>query len=631
MTASSDANSNPQYTVGTQLRAAGFTLLVGWMVWYFQPMANVDRIWSDVLLVCQEHPAESDIVIVQVTAQDVLENGVDRLDRRFIARTFLRFADFGVRRVLSDINLNAQLSAEEFSALFGALQRLGPERFATGYEPNEQMQGRKELLELATIVDLRLISGHDARYREFNYPLLSPAADPITWLALGERSSRATAFDLRVNPDSFATYTISEVNQPLFDPAKLRDKLVILAIDQSVNRTRVYLPMTGETNRGTLLAMATHAKLNQYERRLSIGNVALTVQAVSAVLAGLLIGLWSTTVRRAFLWFMVVGGVLMFAASYMVVSNGTPARPALTLILTLSSLYSALAFRMKLPQLLWGFMAGDLSPEEAWAWRMQAEGRQPAVLFGSSGFIKRANLAAIEAFQFHMPTYRQDGVQLAKLCSPEVGVHASEVTTKIRNEQTWALSWPHAHLPVVVFTDITSAAQEQAALKRQLTTDPLTKVLNRKGFEDAVDEMNRQGRRDYAILFMDMNGFKQVNDEQGHEAGDLLLKHAAARFASIMRATDRLARLGGDEFAVLMVGHLDRDSVQAMALRLEATLVDPIDVGSAIVYVGVAAGFALPESPEETSADVLRRADHEMYARKSYLKSLKGEKPRSSR
>lgn len=631
MAASPEATSNQRQTLSTQLQAAGFTFLVAWMVWYFQPMANVDRIWSDVLLVCQEHPAESDIVIVQVTAQDVLANGVDRLDRRFIARTFARFADCGVRRVLSDINLNSQLSAEEFSALFGALQRLGPQRFATGYEPKEQMRGRKELLELATIVDLRLISGFDARYREFDYPLDSPAADPITWLASGEFSSGPTAFDLRVNPQSFTTYTISEIHDPLFDPNKLRDKLVILAMDQSVNRTRVYLPISGETNRGTLLAMATHAKLNQYERRMSIGNVALTVQGVSAVLAGLLIGLWSSTVRRAFLWFMVVGGVLMFAASYMVVSNGTPGRPALTLILTLSSLYSALAFRMKLPQLLWGFMAGDLSPEEAWAWRTQADGKQPAVLFGSSGFIKRANAAAIQAFQLHAPSFADDGVQLAKLCSPEVGDHASEITTNIQSEQIWALAWPHVHLPMVVFTDITTATQEQAALKRQLTTDPLTKVLNRKGFEDAVDEINRQGRRDYAILFMDMNGFKQVNDEQGHDAGDLLLKHAAARFASVMRATDRLARLGGDEFAVLMVGHLDRDSVQSMALRLEATLVDPIDVGSAIVYVGVAAGFALPESPAETSADVLRRADHEMYARKSYLKSLKGEKPRSSR
>lgn len=613
------------------MRAAAFTLLVGWTVWYLQPMANVDRIWSDVLLACQEHPAESEIVIVQVTAQDVLENGVDRLDRKFIARTFARFADHGVRRVLSDINLNAQLSTEEFSALLTSLQRLGPARFATGYEPNEQMQGRKELRDLATTVDLRMISGHDARFREFSYPSQSPAADPIAWLAFGESASGPTAFDLRVDPQSFARYTISEIHQPMFDPAKLRDKLVILAMDQSVNRTRVYLPMSGESNRGTLLAMATHAKLRQYERHLAIGDIVLTVHAVSAVLAGLLIGLWSTTVRRAFLWFMAVGGVLMFAASYMVVSNGTPARPASTLILTLSSLYSALAFRMKLPQLLWGFMAGDLSPEEAWAWRTQADGKQPAVLFGSSGFIKRANAAAIQAFQLHAPTFTQDGVQLAKLCSPEVGEHASEITTNIGNEQIWALAWPHVHLPMVVFTDVTAAAQEQAALKRQLTTDPLTKVLNRKGFEDAVAEMNRQGRQDYAILFMDMNGFKQVNDEQGHEAGDLLLKHAAARFASVMRPSDRLARLGGDEFAVLMVGQLDCDSVQAMALRLEATLVEPIDVGSAMVHVGVAAGFALPESPAETSAEVLRRADHEMYARKSYLKSLKGEKPRSSR
>ncbi|MBL8856314.1 MAG: diguanylate cyclase [Planctomycetaceae bacterium] len=615
----------------TQLKAVGFTLLIGWFVWSMQPMANVDRIWSDVLLVCQEQPADRDIVVVQVTAADVLENGVDRLDRRFVARTLEKFAEFGARRVLSDINLNAQLSADEYTALLHAMKQLGPERFATGYEPNQQMQGRKELLNLATLVDLRMIPARDTRFREHRYPLGSPVADPIAWLAFGERTQSNTTYDLRVDPHSFQTYTISDLHQPLFPPANLRDKLVILAMDQSVNRTRIYLPITGESNRGTLLAMATHAKLHQYERRLAIGNIVQFVHAGSAVLAGLLIGLWSKSVRRAFLWFMAVGAVLMFGSSYMVVSNGTHAQPAGMLILTLSSLYSALAFRLKLPQLIWGFMSGDLSPEEAWAWRTQSEGKLPAVLFGSSGMIKRANQAAVQAFKLHAPSFAKDGVLLAKLCSPGVGDHAERITTNTDGEQTWTLTWPHGHLPLVVFNDITAAAREQAALKRQLTTDPLTKVLNRKGFEDAVEEINGQGRRDYAILFMDMNGFKQVNDEQGHEAGDLLLKHAAARFASAIRPTDRLARLGGDEFAVLMIGQLDRESVQSMALRLEATLVEPIDVGSAIVHVGVAAGFALPELPTETSTDVLRRADHEMYARKSYLKSLRGETPRNSR
>lgn len=614
-----------------QLKTVGFTLLVGWFVSYMQPMANVDRIWSDLLLVCQERPAASNIVVVQVTATDVLENGVDRLDRKFIASTFQKFADFGARRVLSDINLNAQLSSVEYSALLAAMKQLGPERFATGYEPNVQMRGREELLELATLVDLRMIAGQDARFREHRYPQDSPASDPITWLALGEQTQATTAYDLRVDPRSFATYTISEVHHPRFSPANLRDKLVILAMDQSVNRTRIYLPITGESNRGTLLAMATHAKLNQYERRLAIGDLVLLIQSVSAVLAGLLIGLSSASVRRAFLWFLAFGGVLLFTASYMVVSNGTAARPAGTLILTLSSLYSALAFRMKLPQLLWGFMSGDLSPEEAWAWRTLADGKQPAVLFASSGFIKRANAAAIEALKLHAPTFASDGVQLAKLCTPGVGDHAKQISTHIHGEQFWSLTWPHVHLPLVVFSDITVATQEQAALKRQLSTDPLTKVLNRRGFEEAVDEMNRQGRRDYAILFMDMNGFKQVNDQQGHEAGDLLLKHAAARFASAIRPTDRLARLGGDEFAVLMIGQLDRESVQSMALRLESTLVEPIDVGSAIVHVGVAAGFALPEHAEEASTDVLRRADQAMYSRKSYLKSLAGKVPSGTR
>jgi hypothetical protein len=286
----------------SQWKTVVFTLMVGWWVWYFQPLSSVDRLWSDIRLVCREHPAEPEIVVVQITAADVLENGLDRLDRRFIARTYEKFADYGVRRVLSDVNLNAKLSTEEHVALQAAMQRLGTKRLATGYEPNQQLRGRDDLLRFATMVDLRMIAGADARFRGYVYPMDSDAIDPIAWLAFGEHTQGVTDFDLRVNPSSFTTYTVSELHQPEFVGDNLRDKLVIFAMDESVNRTRVFLPISGESNRGILLAMATQAKLAGYERQLAIGDLVLLIQVCSSVLAGLLIGLSSTGIRRAILW-----------------------------------------------------------------------------------------------------------------------------------------------------------------------------------------------------------------------------------------------------------------------------------------------------------------------------------------
>ena len=130
----------------------------------------------------------------------------------------------------------------------------------------------------------------------------------------------------------------------------------------------------------------------------------------------------------------------------------------------------------------------------------------------------------------------------------------------------------------------------------------------------------------YAILFLDMNGFKEVNDTHGHEAGDILLKEAAARFSSVIRKADLLARLGGDEFAILLEGNLTADLLRQLRSKLETSLVPPIRIGPTQVRVGVAVGWALACDPHESSEEVLRRADAAMYARKAELKG----RPRSS-
>jgi diguanylate cyclase (GGDEF)-like protein len=104
--------------------------------------------------------------------------------------------------------------------------------------------------------------------------------------------------------------------------------------------------------------------------------------------------------------------------------------------------------------------------------------------------------------------------------------------------------------------------------------------------------------------------------------GDRLLQHAAERFASTLRPTDKLSRWGGDEYAILMLGQASLEAVAVLAARLEAVLREPIDLGTVVVRVGVAVGFAVPE-PGQDFAAVMQRADEAMYARKAYLKSAR--------
>ena len=117
-------------------------------------------------------------------------------------------------------------------------------------------------------------------------------------------------------------------------------------------------------------------------------------------------------------------------------------------------------------------------------------------------------------------------------------------------------------------------------LTRQAFHDGLTGLANRALFRDRLDHALAQGRAratSLAVLLVDLDGFKQVNDSLGHDAGDQLLQQIAERFSAVSRPSDTLARLGGDEFALLLEGANERTAT-GVAQRLLAALSEPIEI-----------------------------------------------------
>jgi len=176
--------------------------------------------------------------------------------------------------------------------------------------------------------------------------------------------------------------------------------------------------------------------------------------------------------------------------------------------------------------------------------------------------------------------------------------------------------------------ELAAARARMTELEARAEIDPLTDVLNRRGFERelkrALAYVKRYGTS-AALIYLDLNGFKRINDRHGHAAGDILLKAVAMVLTRHVRASDVVARLGGDEFALLL-WNLSEAHALAKALALETTIAHTTAThAGATLAVGASAGAAML-LPRDTPADVLERAGRAMYARKAARQSVRGAK-----
>ncbi|MFF5448464.1 putative bifunctional diguanylate cyclase/phosphodiesterase [Streptomyces sp. NPDC012888] len=173
--------------------------------------------------------------------------------------------------------------------------------------------------------------------------------------------------------------------------------------------------------------------------------------------------------------------------------------------------------------------------------------------------------------------------------------------------------------------DVTERVRLQAQLQHSAEHDPLTDLPNRALFTRRVRQAltgRRAGDHSTAVLFIDLDGFKAVNDTIGHQAGDELLVEAARRLHESVRAGDTAARLGGDEFAALILGDGSRDhgareqQVHEIADRLRTTLSQPYRIAGTEVRVAASIGVAFAD-PGITPSDLMRNADLAMYRAKA--------------
>ncbi|MFD2190764.1 putative bifunctional diguanylate cyclase/phosphodiesterase [Pistricoccus aurantiacus] len=161
-----------------------------------------------------------------------------------------------------------------------------------------------------------------------------------------------------------------------------------------------------------------------------------------------------------------------------------------------------------------------------------------------------------------------------------------------------------------------SLQQANRELKDRVYRDPLTQLPNRLLLEERLDTLLAQANSAFAVLFVDLDRFKSVNDSFGHQVGDELIKCAASRLVATIRETDTVARVGGDEFMVLATKSSEHQGFTSLARRIVSTLDKPFQIADSIVKVSSSVGISLyPEHGEDKHA-LMTHADAAMYCAK---------------
>ena len=162
------------------------------------------------------------------------------------------------------------------------------------------------------------------------------------------------------------------------------------------------------------------------------------------------------------------------------------------------------------------------------------------------------------------------------------------------------------------------AARARAAESLALR-DTLTGLPNRALLDDRIEQALQRARRTadaFALMVVDLDGFKEVNDIRGHDAGDQVLQSIARRLESVVRGSDTVARVGGDEFVVLSIGTRSEEEAAALVGRLRHALRRPYRVEGGIVEIDASIGWALFPADGATPEELLCRADVQMFATK---------------
>jgi diguanylate cyclase (GGDEF)-like protein len=174
------------------------------------------------------------------------------------------------------------------------------------------------------------------------------------------------------------------------------------------------------------------------------------------------------------------------------------------------------------------------------------------------------------------------------------------------------------------YRDRTKHKVHQDELEQMAFYDNLTGLTSRALFVDQLRDLLHHSRREddrFALMVIDLDGFKQINDTHGHEGGDNLLCLVAERLTQSVRATDIVARTGGDEFSIILSRVEHKDVVSQVAGKILENLQRPFQISNQMCHIGASIGFSVSSREQDDAGELWRQADVAMYRAKQMGKN----------
>ncbi len=244
-------------------------------------------------------------------------------------------------------------------------------------------------------------------------------------------------------------------------------------------------------------------------------------------------------------------------------------------------------------------------------------GYDPADVIGQTPTMLTTGLAQEEIFSTMLSSLNSDGWWVGEMSYRRKNdeVFVLWLSIKVVRDQKGVIT--HR---VGVFSDITEKKKAEKLIWRQANFDALTQLANRHMLQDRLQQEVKRAKREklpLALLVIDLDHFKEINDTLGHDMGDVLLVQASQRIMACVRASDTVARLGGDEFVIILAALDDTDCVDRIAKKLVASLVTPFTLNSEEAFISASIGVAIYPNDATEIDDLLKHADQAMYVSKN--------------